>query len=688
VLKEFAADDLDPAMPLIEVAFACHRRGALREAEALYRQLLDADPNDLNALQLLGALLLDTGRAAEAVGTLQRAMDTLQARGSAAAEHAALYCNLATAQKASGRPDDAILTYRQGIALAPETLALHERLAADLIALDRPAEAIAPLQRIAAATPHDPAKHSDLGRAQFLAGEHGEARASLLRVLTLRPDDRGARLLIARIDTATGDLGAAEAGYREAIARQPNDAEALFALGLLLQNNLARPMEAIALYERLVAIQPRHVDAHAALGIARLRLMQIDRALEAFQNHLQLAPASAAAHFHVGRTLSLTGRDREALPFLERATRLDVACTLGHSAHMIYGVALQRLGMVAESQTEFRNALARKPVVTLNSGGEARTFSALFLMAPGLHNTPYEFLIHQASYDAHFLFLVPDFSYETDLLREQADVVVNLVSDAEQDAAILPVAASLVARLDKPTINHPARIASTGRESMAARLSTIPGCRIAHIRSHSASTLLSSGFLARADTPPLPLLVRRAGCHNGDAFELIGSETDLQRLVADDHAATYYLIEYIDYASPDGFFRKYRFFFVGEHILPYHLAISRTWKSHHVTTDMAKHAWMQKEEAAFLRAPHTVFDAARMQTMGAIRDAVGLEFFGIDCAVDRSGKIVVFEANATMLVNGENPAFPYMDRYARRIKTAFNAMLGRRASPSIEKPPA
>lgn len=44
---------------------------------------------------------------------------------------------------------------------------------------------------------------------------------------------------------------------------------------------------------------------------------------------------------------------------------------------------------------------------------------------------------------------------------------------------------------------------------------------------------------------------------------------------------------YIDYASREGHFRKYRFIFVSETILPYHPAIGNDWKVHHISTDMA-----------------------------------------------------------------------------------------------------
>jgi glutathione synthase/RimK-type ligase-like ATP-grasp enzyme len=58
-----------------------------------------------------------------------------------------------------------------------------------------------------------------------------------------------------------------------------------------------------------------------------------------------------------------------------------------------------------------------------------------------------------------------------------------------------------------------------------------------------------------------------------------------------------------------------------------------------------------------------------------IRERIGLEYFGVDCGLDRSGNLVVFEANASMLVHGQNEGFPYKDPFVLRIKSAFDEML-------------
>ena len=78
-----------------------------------------------------------------------------------------------------------------------------------------------------------------------------------------------------------------------------------------------------------------------------------------------------------------------------------------------------------------------------------------------------------------------------------------------------------------------------------------------------------------------------------------------------------------------------------------------------------------------------------------IRQRIGLEYFGIDCGLDVCGNLVVFEANASMLVHEQNEDFPYKAPFVLRIKSAFDAMLrklrsraSRACSSALRRPPA
>jgi glutathione synthase/RimK-type ligase-like ATP-grasp enzyme len=254
-------------------------------------------------------------------------------------------------------------------------------------------------------------------------------------------------------------------------------------------------------------------------------------------------------------------------------------------------------------------------------------------------------------------------------------VVVNLISDADQAGDLLPLVADLVDRLGRPTVNHPHKIERTTRDAVAGLLEGIPGSRVARILRQKAATDLAIATVQAALASPSAVLVRPVGTHGGDDFEKIEDPVELASLLAQRPDTDRYLIEYIDYRSADTYFRKYRFIFVDEEILPYHLAIAGDWKVHHDGTDMVDHRWMQQEEEAFLHNPGTVFNSDHYRVLREIQRRIGLDYFGIDCGLDRSGNLVVFEVNASMLVHGQNEQFPYKAPFVHRIKSAFNEML-------------
>lgn len=693
---------------LVEAGLALHQAGDLARAEALYRAALAQAPDHLNALQLLGVLAFSAGRPAEAAERLAAAIEVLGGRETA--QHAAIYCNLGNALLALGRPADAISRYLRGIELAPEASEIHANLgnalmgqgerigaahsyaaairlepgqwdkvaalARALVADGEAAEAVLLLELLASLRPTDPAIRRELGRALYAAGRIGEAVACFGRVLELAPGDADAEYSIARIRHQQRDLTAAEAGYRRALAAAPQMASALYNLAVIYLQELDQPETAIVLLERLLAGEPGHFDAHMALADAHERLHEADPAIASYQRALALRPDSFAGHYRLGRLLVEDGRSEAAVAALLKAAALDPS---DPRPHVELGNVLQRLDRSAEARPHYRRALELEPLIRRPAEG-APAFKVLAIFAPGAANTPSEYLLGRCRYDVNFLLLLPDADPDLALLRANGDLVVNLISDADQGEAMLPLAAALVDRLGRPVINHPDRIRPTGREAIARLLEGVPGCVVPRTRRLDAAALRAPGFLEGPDAPALPFLLRLAGTHGGDDFERIDEAGQIEPFVAAHETARFYAIDYADYRSADGFFRKYRFFFVGEAILPYHLAIGRDWKVHHFRTDMADHAWMKQEEHDFLDRPWSVFGPAARAALEAIRDRVGLDFFGIDCALDRAGRLVMFETNASMLVQPFTPHYPYKPPYIARIKEAWDALLARRAA--------
>ena len=66
-----------------------------------------------------------------------------------------------------------------------------------------------------------------------------------------------------------------------------------------------------------------------------------------------------------------------------------------------------------------------------------------------------------------------------------------------------------------------------------------------------------------------------------------------------------------------------------------------------------------------------------MAGLAHVAQALGLDYAGVDFALDADGTLLLFEANATMLVHPEAPDGPlaHKNPHIERIFEAFRAML-------------
>jgi len=474
-----------------------------------------------------------------------------------------------------------------------------------------------------------------------------------------------------------GQLNLASGNFRAALRLAPHLTACWCSLGdVHLKTGRAR--EAIPLYLQALKLDPAHWESRTNLVEALIATRQYPAAKAVLLELREERPQTGQTLFQLGKVCFALDETESAIRHFEQAIALNPDDA--DSRYWIGGVR-HKTGDIGAARAAYALAEKIRPLVRRQAIKSPAEFRLLALYAPFGGNTPIQYLFRDASYDidtlAFFDSSEPDISALGDI-----DAVINLISEADQADAILPAAACLALKLGKPVINAPDSILRTTRDAMVDVLPGIPACRVPRILRLDAGADLSAAALAARLPIAFPLLVRPAGTHGGDDFEKVEGLDELARFLAarpnDDH----YVIEYVDYASRDGHFRKYRFIFVGDEILPYHLAIGADWKVHHISTDMAGQPWMQQEEAAFLADPAAVFGPAHFEALRLVRERFGLDYFGIDCGLDRNGNLVVFEVNASMLVHDDNAEFPYKDPFVRAIKTAFEAMLRNRAGRS------
>ena len=179
-----------------------------------------------------------------------------------------------------------------------------------------------------------------------------------------------------------------------------------------------------------------------------------------------------------------------------------------------------------------------------------------------------------------------------------------------------------------------------------------------------------------------PLLLRTPGFHGGEHFVRVESAAELGDGVAElggsgGAAAEVTAIEYLDARGADGWVRKYRVMMVGGRLFPLHLAISKQWKVHYFSADMRDRPEHREEEAKFLADMPGVLGAKAMAALDRLLAAMSLDYGGIDFAVNQRGEILLFEANATMVVEQPDgdPRWDYRRAAVERIHAAVRHLL-------------
>jgi len=147
--------------------------------------------------------------------------------------------------------------------------------------------------------PQDAAAHNNLANTLKELGSLAYAEASYNQAIALKPDYAEAISNLGNMYKQLGDLGKAEASYNRAIALKPEFFEAYSNLGVTLQA-LGRLEEAEANYKQAIALKPDYVEARSNLGSTLQELGRLDEAEAVYKQALAIKPDFAIARNNLG----------------------------------------------------------------------------------------------------------------------------------------------------------------------------------------------------------------------------------------------------------------------------------------------------------------------------------------------------------------------------------------------------
>jgi protein O-GlcNAc transferase len=174
-----------PPTEALRAALHAHRHGRLADAEHTYRRVLNDEPANSEALQLLGALCIQTGRCEEAIGLLRRA---LHVRPGASE----ILNNLGIAYEGAGHLPDAEATYRSALRSRPGFVDALNNLGNTLKKLGRLREAEQAHRDALRHRPAHAVTHAALGGVALDQGDLDAALKYYWRAASLRPNDAAA----------------------------------------------------------------------------------------------------------------------------------------------------------------------------------------------------------------------------------------------------------------------------------------------------------------------------------------------------------------------------------------------------------------------------------------------------------------------------------------------------------------
>jgi tetratricopeptide (TPR) repeat protein len=299
----------------LKEALAHHQHGRFREADQLYRQVLEYQPNNADALHLSGVLAMQTGNPRLAVERILRAI--------AFARNADFYSHLGEAYRQLGDRERAIQACRAALLIDPKHTGALNNLGVALMEHGRITEAREVLAEAVRLSPGFAAAHNNLGNALRLSG----------------------------------DRDAAIAAFRRAVETDPAYGEAHSNLGQLLLERL-EITPALEHCSRAAALLPNLPQAQNNLGNALREAGKLEEAKRAYGKALKLDPRNAMILGNIGQALQEEGRIDEALSWYDRALQADPSLARTY-ANLASCLAEQE--RTVEARTAYEEALRRDP---------------------------------------------------------------------------------------------------------------------------------------------------------------------------------------------------------------------------------------------------------------------------------------------------------------------------------------
>ncbi len=337
----------------------------------------------------------------------------------------------------------------------------------------------------------------------------------------------------------------------------------------------------------------------------------------------------------------------------------------------------KQTGLLIQAEALAFHRLYRSPCSAAQPGLRVLALAAAIDMGG---NTPIEFLLEESGIELKTLYVIPGIELPSPL--PEHDVAIVIASDSDECREALRIIDEMAPRWPRPMLNPPRRVTNLDRDKLHRLLQGVEGLDI------PATICVTSAQLAevaRGDLSPaeiaaelqFPLIVRPRGSHAGVGLAKIDDRAAIDGYLAERTEQEFFVSRFVDYANEDGLFRKFRVVFVAGKPYACHMAIADRWDIWYLNAGMSDSAAKRLEEQTFMQTFDFGFARRHGTALAGMVERIGLDYFTADCAENKRGDLLIFEADNTAVVhNMDSPElFPYKPPQMRKIFDTFAAML-------------
>ncbi|MBF0445352.1 MAG: tetratricopeptide repeat protein [Magnetococcales bacterium] len=307
--------------------------GNFVEADRLCTAIIQAYPNNIDAINLLGVIAQNINRHDVAIGLFQTAINI-------DANIWMLHNNLGISLNQTGRGEDAIIALNRALQIEPgnsQTIkhlqnivdksrgdTLQEMLQRGITLhhdgnLD---EAIEWYKKTIKSDPLNVVAKTNLAIAFHALGRLQDAIASYNAVLAIKPDNADVHFNLGNIFKDLGQFTDAISSYKNAVIYNPEFAEAYSNLAIVY-NEQGRAKKAVENYQKAIAINPNFATAYYNLGNLQKELGELDDAVANYKKAVAIKPDFAIAQSNLAYLLTKLGKLDEAESTLHKLIAIN-----------------------------------------------------------------------------------------------------------------------------------------------------------------------------------------------------------------------------------------------------------------------------------------------------------------------------------------------------------------------------